>query len=163
MLMWHEELFPVLKSASHQNWVGIISPSRDGDYLSKLISRWGFRVIRGSDSTHSKAVKVLRETIAIAGKSKMCIGIDGPRGPRRQVKIGMLLAAQKTGVPVYLVRAQSKGFRFKKSWDKCLIPYPFARITITVSEPIHIAKTEDRDRLQSLGIDLSEQLNRLAV
>jgi lysophospholipid acyltransferase (LPLAT)-like uncharacterized protein len=163
MFMWHEELFAVLKSASHQNWIGIISASKDGNQLAKLITRWGFRVIRGSASNQSKAVKVLRETIAVAGQNKMCIGIDGPRGPRRQVKIGMLLAAQKTGVPVYLVRAQGKGYRLNKSWDKCLIPYPFAKITITASEPILVSKTLDRNGLETLGHELTNQLNNLVA
>lgn len=162
MLMWHEELFPILKRASHQNWAVIISPSKDGDYLSKLLSSWNFRILRGSASTHSKAVKVLRETIKIAKENKITLGIDGPRGPRREIKIGMLLAAQKTGVPIYLVRIRAKGLRFQKAWDKCLFPYPFSTITLIQSEPIYIDKDLGRDELEERGRELSKQLNELS-
>lgn len=162
MLMWHEELFPILKRASHQDWSVIISPSKDGDVLCQLLSTWGFRFLRGSASTHAKAVKVLRETIKIAKSNKITLGIDGPKGPRREIKIGMLLAAQKTGVPVYLARLHAKGFRFEKAWDKCLLPYPFAKITIIQSEPIYIDKNLDRAELEALGRELSQQLNELS-
>jgi len=162
MLMWHEELFPVLKRASHQDWNVIISPSKDGDILCQLLSTWGFSILRGSASTHSKAVKVLRETIKIASNNKITLGIDGPKGPRREIKIGMLLAAQKTGVPIYLVRVNAKGFRFEKAWDKCLLPYPFSKITLLQSDPIYIDKGLDRDALVDLGYELSQQLNELS-
>ena len=162
LFMWHEELFPVAKCAAHQDWVSIVSASKDGDYLQKLISHWGYKVIRGSASKHPRAVKVLREVIAIAKHSKMSIGIDGPRGPRRQIKIGMLLAAQKTGVPVYLVRILSKGFRLKNAWDKLFIPYPFAKITIATSEAFIVDKDLDRTALEELGLELTDQLNQLA-
>ncbi len=162
MLMWHEELFPILKRASHQNWAVIISPSKDGDILSRLLSSWGFSILRGSASDRSKAVKVLRDTIKIARENKTTLGIDGPRGPRREIKIGMLLAAQRTGVPIYLVRIRAKGFRLKPTWDKCLLPYPFSKITLIQSEPIYIDKDLSREALTELGHELSQRLNKLS-
>ncbi len=161
MLMWHEELFPILKCASHQQWVVIVSPSKDGDFLSKLLSSWGYKIIRGSASTHYKAVRVLRETIQLANDNKITLGIDGPKGPRREIKIGMLLAAQRTGVPVYLVRIKARGLRLHKTWDKSFFPWPFARITLVQSGPITIDKDLDRDALQKLGRQLSGQLSAL--
>ncbi len=162
MLMWHEELFSVLKRGSHQDWVVIISPSKDGDFLSRLLSTWGYSIIRGSASNHKKAVNLLRQTIAIANENKITLGIDGPRGPRREIKIGMLLAAQKTSVPVYLVRTQAKrGFRLEKAWDKSFIPYPFSTIKVLTSGPITIDKDLDRDGLIKLGQELSQQLDEL--
>jgi lysophospholipid acyltransferase (LPLAT)-like uncharacterized protein len=161
LLMWHEELLPVLKCGANQGWIGITSASRDGDQLAALITAWGYGVIRGSASTHKLAVKMLRQTISIARDSKMCIGIDGPRGPRRQVKIGMLMAAQKTGVPITLVRVETNGIRLEKSWDKAVIPYPFASIKVKTSDPIIVDKSLNREGLEALGIALTEQLNQL--
>ena len=108
-----------------------------------------------------KAVKILRDTIKLAPDNKLCIGVDGPRGPRRQVKIGMLMAAQKAGVPLYLIRVRARGIRFQKSWDKTLLPYPFAKVTVLNSEPIHIDKSLDRDQLQALSNELTDSLNQL--
>ena len=161
MLMWHEELFPVLKSGSGQNWIGITSPSRDGDFLERLIACWGDKTIRGSASRSEKAVNVLRETIKLAPDNKLCIGVDGPRGPRRQVKLGMLMAAQKTGVPLYLIRIRANGIRFDKAWDKTLLPYPFAKVTVLTSDPIHIDKSLGRDELQALSHEITNSLNQL--
>jgi lysophospholipid acyltransferase (LPLAT)-like uncharacterized protein len=161
MLMWHEELFPVIKSGSWQDWIGITSPSRDGDFMARLVAGWGYKTIRGSASQHGSAVKVLRDTIKLARNNKLCIGVDGPRGPRRQVKIGMLLAAQKAAVPLYLIRIRARGFRFEKTWDKTLLPYPFAKVTVLTSDPIYIDKSLGRDELQTLSNEIADRLNQL--
>ena len=161
MLMWHEELFPVLKSGSWQDWIGITSASRDGDFLERLIAGWGYKTIRGSASRRDNAVKVLRETIKLAPNNKLCIGIDGPRGPRRQVKIGMLMAAQKAGVPLYLIRIRARGIRFEKAWDKTLLPYPFAKVTVLTSDPVYVDKGLGRDELEALSNEITDRLNQL--
>lgn len=161
MLMWHEELFPVLKAGSHQNWMGIISASKDGDYLERLITRWGYRTIRGSASKHDKATSMLRDTIKLAKNNKLTIAVDGPRGPRRQVKIGMLLAAKKSEVPIYLARIKARGFRLEKAWDNSLIPYPFATIDVVISGPNIVDKSCDKDELKALSIELKNKLDAL--
>ena len=161
MLIWHEELLPVTKVGSNQDWLSIISASKDGDYLERLVTKWGYRTIRGSASKHDKATSMLRETIKLAKKNKIAIGVDGPRGPRRQIKIGMLLAAQKAGVPLFLARIRAKGFRLEKSWDKSLIPYPFAKIDVLTSGPFFVDKSCDKDRLKELGVELKNKLDQL--
>jgi len=159
MLMWHEELFPVLKACSNQDWTVIVSPSKDGDFLERLITHWGHKTIRGS--ANDKAVLVLYETIKLAKRNKMTVGSDGPRGPRRHIKIGMLMAAQEAGVPIYLVRIKANGFRLHKAWDKSLIPYPFAKVQVLISEPIAIDREIGRDQLKDLGLELNQLLNQL--
>ena len=161
MLMWHEELFPVLRSGSWQDWICITSPSRDGDFLERLTKGWGYKTIRGSASRHEKAVKVLRDTIKLAPDNRLCIGVDGPRGPRRQVKIGMLMAAQKAAVPIYLIRIRARGIRFEKAWDKTLLPYPFAKVAVLTSEPVYIDKSLGRDELETLSNEITNKLNLL--
>lgn len=104
---------------------------------------------------------MLRETIKIAKTNKIAIGVDGPRGPRRQIKIGMLLAAQKVGVPLYLARIRARGFRLEKSWDKSLIPYPFAKIDILTSGPFFVDKSCDKNGLRELGVELKIKLDQL--
>lgn len=159
MFLWHEELFPVLKAASHQDWVAIISPSRDGDFLEKLVLPWGYTTLRGS--ANDQAFNLLRKTIKQAKKSHMMIGIDGPKGPRRKIKTGMMLAAQKAGVPIHLVRIRARGHRLENAWDKALLPYPLARCEILTSEPIFIDPALDRDALKALSLELNQRLDAL--
>lgn len=161
MMMWHEELFPVLKAGTGQNWICVTSTSRDGDFLVRLITRWGYRTSRGSASRHDKATSMLRNMIKLARDNKVTTAADGPRGPRRKIKIGMLRAAQKSGVPLYLVRVRARGMRFEKAWDKSLIPYPFAKVDVLISEPLLIGEQHDKDGLRKLAVELADKFNRL--
>jgi lysophospholipid acyltransferase (LPLAT)-like uncharacterized protein len=160
MLFWHEDLLAISKAAAGKNWIAVVSPSADGDYLESIISKWKINLLRGS--SFKNPARTLAKIIALAADNKIATGCDGPRGPRRKVKPGLIIAASKTGVPLYLVGIKANGTRLSKTWDKTLIPWPFAQITIFKSAPIYIKPDLSKDELHTLVQEYSILLDNLS-
>lgn len=132
-LLWHDALLPLLWHHRHQGIAILVSEGRDGRYLANYASGLGYRCVYGSSSRGGvrallEAVRVLRQGIPVA------ITPDGPRGPRRIMKPGILAAAERARVPIIPIHAvANRGWRLR-SWDRFLIPKPFARVRIGYGE-----------------------------
>jgi lysophospholipid acyltransferase (LPLAT)-like uncharacterized protein len=86
---------------------------------------------------------------------------DGPRGPARRCKPGVLAIARATGLPLYPVAVAARpAIRFP-SWDGTLLPLPFARVLFTGGAPLHVPESATRDDLESLRHHLERELDRL--
>lgn len=134
LLFWHEALFPLLWHHRGEDITIIVSQGQDGTSLAEIAAGLGFRMIRGSSSRGG--VVALRQAIAELQVGRaVAFASDGPRGPRRQVKGGAFLAAQRAGVPILpLHGAADSGWRVR-SWDRLLVPAPFARVEIRYGAP----------------------------
>ncbi len=111
----------------------MISRSKDGEFIARIVRNSGFVPVRGSSSRGGK--EALREMVDAIGKYR--IGghvVDGPTGPAQMVKAGLIAMAQRTGAaicPVYLVYEKCWIF---SSWDRFMVPKPFSRVLIHFSE-----------------------------
>lgn len=113
----------------------MISPSVDGQAPSMLAALYGAHVVRGSGSyTGVRAVRGVQQAIVKDGISP-AITPDGPRGPRWVMKPGAIFTAQMTGKAVVPIAYAAKPAWVLKTWDKFVIPPPFARVRIAVGEP----------------------------
>lgn len=165
--IWHNRLlmlprvfdpcFPTRQS------FGLISASRDGDLVSILIERSGYGTIRGSSSRRGvSALRQLVDTLAAGGN--VLLTPDGPRGPVYEASQGVVFLAQKTGAPVVPIHMEYSSCWRLKSWDRFIVPRPFARLRAIFGAPIHIEPTaapkqfeDERVRLQSAMMKLVEQ------
>ena len=165
--IWHNRLlmlprvfdpcFPTRQS------FGLISASRDGDLVSILIERSGYGTIRGSSSR--KGVSALRQLVdTLAGGSNVLFTPDGPRGPVYEASQGIVFLAQKTGAPVVPIHMEYSSCWRLKSWDRFIVPRPFARLRAIFGLPLRIAETQtpeefeaERLRLQNAMMDLVER------
>lgn len=144
LMLWHNRLTMtaeiLYKNAPHFIYAAFISNSRDGEPLAILAESYTFgRVLRvphnlrhGALNTMIKHLKEKQEVVLITP--------DGPRGPRYEIKPGIVMAAQESGA--YIVPFSweaSKCWRLK-TWDGMIIPKPFSKITITLGAPIKIDK-----------------------
>lgn len=105
-LLWHEALLPLLWHHRGQNVVIVVSEAREGQYLADLGSVLGYRLVRGSSTRGASrallgAVRELREGHSVAFTP------DGPRGPRRELKPGVVAAAQRGGATIIPVHAEA--------------------------------------------------------
>lgn len=148
---WHEHLLLMIKSYPGPGGKILISSSKDGEIIARTMELFGQGTVRGSSSRGGSAA--LRSLVQL-GKEPWDLAItpDGPRGPRRQIKDGLVHLARLTGRPVVPVAfACSAGHRFG-SWDRFLMPYPFSRGVFFYGEPVLYAQGEDpeafRVRLQ---------------
>lgn len=131
--LWHNRLLivPYLFERFLRGCAGVAltSASKDGDLLAAMLARFGGTAIRGSSSRRgATGWRELRR--AVEAGAHAAITPDGPRGPRYHLNPGLLLLAQKTGVPIMPVRVRYSRKLELKSWDGFQIPLPFARVDV---------------------------------
>jgi lysophospholipid acyltransferase (LPLAT)-like uncharacterized protein len=156
-LLWHEALVPLLWQHRHQKITIVVSEAREGQYLSDYAARIGYHFLSGS-STRGGARALLG---AIRALSDGCIAItpDGPRGPRREIKPGVVRAAQRAGAMILPLHATSHSGWHLNTWDRMLLPKPFARIQVGYGEPF--AVTSGSTGLESGIAQCTAALNRV--
>lgn len=127
--LWHGELLPLLWQHRGENVAIVISEHRDGEIVAQIAESLGYSTVRGSSSKGgSRALIGLMREID-AGRDG-AITPDGPRGPARVFAPGVAVASQRTGAYIAPIRAvASRSWRLN-SWDKFLIPKPFARVDV---------------------------------
>lgn len=139
----------------------LISPSRDGDLPAKLARSWGGVVIRGSTTrTGAQAMRDMFNIIVKDGVSPVTTS-DGPQGPIHVFKLGDILLSQFTQAPLLpLSYAASRAWQLR-SWDRFLIPKPFARIVISIGEPVTIPKGLLAEDLEPFRLQMENALKLL--
>ena len=141
-VLWHGRLLPLGYLHRGQGVYGLASLSADGEYIARILQHWGMPMVRGSssrggDTAFREMVRVVR-----AGHS-MSITPDGPRGPREVLKPGVVQLAQLTGAPLIPLAAAADRAWWFTSWDRFLVPKPFARVAVTYGEPILVPRKAD--------------------
>lgn len=140
-------------------WV-IISKSKDGDIQTHVFENLGFKIIRGS--TGRGGERALIESIRELRKgATMAITPDGPRGPSQVVQGGVLLMAKKAGALLVPVGISAKPRALASSWDRYMIPLPFARCVMNFGEPIRVPSDASDDEVEQIRLQLQAEINRL--
>ena len=144
-IFWHRHLLYMMFHFRHMGARPLVSLSEDGEMISSIAQRFGMNPIRGSSSRGG--ARALLELIAIARNSDkdILITADGPKGPLRQVKPGLVKLAEKSGAPVVPVcwRA-SRCWVLRRSWDQFVIPKPFSRIDLFLGPALDIVGMDER-------------------
>lgn len=136
----------------------LVSRSRDGELIARTMRLSRIGALRGSSSRG--AAEALREMMEEAGKG-VDLGItpDGPRGPAREVKPGVLYLAQKLGIPILpLTNALSRKLILPRSWDRFQVPLPFGRAVLRYGAPIRVGPGDD---LAAKAVELKSALDRI--
>lgn len=139
---WHCGLLPVLFFFRGHKSVVMVSQSRDGEWIEKIVSRWGYDTVRGSSGRGGR--KAVREMMKYLhnGYSGGLIA-DGSRGPARKAQKGVIFLSRKTGLPLLPVGVYAKQSFLLPTWDRTIIPYPFSKIILTVGSPLYFSHQED--------------------
>lgn len=112
--------------------------SRDGDFSSSIMRKFGWKIVRGSSS--KGAVRGLIELLKVLRKGAgLIMTPDGPRGPIYHIEPGSIYLAQKTGAPIIpMAMVYDRKWISKKSWDQFVIPKPFAHCVAYIGDPIWV-------------------------
>jgi hypothetical protein len=138
----------------------MISQHRDGEYIARVAERLGVAVVRGSATRG--ATRAFRQMLqALRAGSHVAITPDGPRGPRQQVKPGVVELARLSGMPILPVAFGAWPRRTLKSWDRFLIPLPFGRGVYAWGEPLYVPADAGPADLQAYQAVLQERLDAL--
>jgi lysophospholipid acyltransferase (LPLAT)-like uncharacterized protein len=142
--LWHGELLPLLWHQRGENVAIVISDHRDGEIIARVAESLGYATVRGSSSRGgSRALIGLMREID-AGRDG-AITPDGPRGPARVFAPGAAVAAQRTGALIAPIRAAASHAWRLKSWDRFLIPKPFARVRVSFGPLTGVTAASPRD------------------
>jgi lysophospholipid acyltransferase (LPLAT)-like uncharacterized protein len=137
-LLWHEALLPLLWQHRRQSIAIVVSEARDGQYLADFAASLGYRAVRGS-STRGAARALLGAVRELQAGYAVAFTPDGPRGPRRELKPGVVAAAQRGGGIVVPLHAEADRAWRLDSWDRFMIPKPGARVRIVYGRPFEVA------------------------
>lgn len=158
--IWHGRLLPPAFLHRGQGVVTLISRSADGEYLARLLSRWGFDSVRGSSSRGGS--EALRELVKHCRKGRsLAITPDGPRGPKQELKSGVLTAAQLSGVPIIPASSSASRGWWPGRWDRFLIPKPFAKVRVQYAAPVIVPRDADEAQLEKMRKEIEHTLNRM--
>lgn len=165
-LVWHGRIFLVPYFFRRRGIAPLVSPSEDGEIAAQIMSRWGYRLIRGSSShTIIRAWNEMKRELQKGGE--VIIVPDGPRGPNREMKLGGLKLAQETGA--YLVPFTFSASRKKtlRSWDHFLMFPPFSKVVAIYGRAFQLVPNlreddfeRERQKIEDYMKELDETVDR---
>ena len=162
---FHARTFALLYFYSRderEKWLLMCSQSRDGDAMAAIEEGLGYRVVRGSSGAGGGKALVGMIRIVKKEGTSTCLAIDGSRGPRGVVQPGVLVLAQKTrGLLVPVAASARSSLVWRGSWDRTVLPLPFARVHVVYGEPLEVPAGLDAERMERLRGELERRLLEL--
>jgi lysophospholipid acyltransferase (LPLAT)-like uncharacterized protein len=157
---WHCCMIPATYICRDQGVRVMSSNSYDGEYMGRIIRKFGFIAVKGSSSRNAvRALLGLRR--ALDDGWTVAFTLDGPRGPRYKVKPGPVALARSSGVPLTMFHIAVDRAWVLNTWDRLMIPKPFSRVLMRLGKLIPVpadASDEDLERYQQ---ELQESLDRV--
>ncbi|OGS45986.1 MAG: hypothetical protein A2539_06640 [Elusimicrobia bacterium RIFOXYD2_FULL_34_15] len=154
--LWHGRQIFLIWAHKCEGIGLLISRSKDGELIAKVAEKFGYRVVRGS--TSRGGVESLFSLIEDAKEGNViAFTPDGPRGPQRIVKPGVLITAQKSGLPIIPVAYSAKRKYIVRHWDEFHIPYPFNKVSVCHGNPVYVKENDSlEEKSKELKIAMDE-------
>ncbi len=160
--IWHDILLMAIFCGKPQQSSGLVSRHQDGGYLADCMQLVGITPIRGSSK--KGGTQALKQCLDAAQEYHVSITPDGPRGPRHQLKDGIVYMASVTGRRIIPIASACKRYwRIQGSWTDMLIPKPFTRILIKAGEPVSIPPNLSREEISVYVADLERRMAELTA
>ena len=156
---WHSRLLGLCYSHKHRNIGIMVSKSFDGEWIAMIANKLGYRIFRGS-SSRDGALGLI-EMLKSGEDGDLSLTVDGPRGPARKVKPGIITLAAKGRLPLVPISYRASKFWTMNSWDKLVLPKPFAEITVSYGEYIVIDEINDENQVEQLRERIESGINKL--
>lgn len=160
LAFWHEQLFLMPYVYPGPRITVMVSRHRDGEWIARTVARFGVDSTRGS--TTSGASGALRALVRkVRGGYDGAFTPDGPKGPRRRVQQGVVLAARLSGAPILPVALGCSRARRLRSWDRFLIPLPFGRVAFVYGSPLRVPPDSGEREMADAGTRLEQALDEV--
>ena len=158
---WHNRLlyFPAIFPKKYRVLTyALISPSRDGQYVSDLVRHFGVRSVRGS--TYKKGVRALMQAERVITEEKCNLSVtpDGPRGPKYKMSQGPIILASRTGRPILPLAVNSSRYWEFNSWDKFQVAKPGAKMELVFGNFINIPPNLTSEEIEKWRVFTEEKL-----
>ena len=160
MAFWHGRILPATFYFRRRGIVVITSENFDGEWIARIIERFGYGTARGSTTRggHRAMVQLVR---AMRAGKPAGFTLDGPRGPARVAQPGAVWLAHATGNPILPFHLEAASAWTLRSWDRTQIPKPFTNVALVVGEPIPVGADATESELESARVALEQRLGDL--
>jgi lysophospholipid acyltransferase (LPLAT)-like uncharacterized protein len=160
MAFWHGRILPATFYFRRRGIVVITSENFDGEWIARIIERFGYGTARGSTSRGGKKAMLQLVRDMRAGRAAG-FTLDGPRGPARVAQAGAVWLASATGNPLLPFHLEASSHWSLRSWDRTQIPKPFSTVALVVDAPIEVPKDSTDERLEATRLELEARLRIL--
>jgi lysophospholipid acyltransferase (LPLAT)-like uncharacterized protein len=160
LAFWHGRILPATWYFRRRGIVVITSENFDGEWIARIIERFGYGTARGSTSRGGqKALLQLRRDMAAGRPAGFTV--DGPRGPARRAQAGAVWLAGATGNPLLPFHCEAARHWTMKSWDRTQVPKPFTTVALAIGASIQVPPDAPADVLEAKRVELEESLYAL--
>ena len=157
LAFWHNRQIGFLSVASVLRPASVlVSQHGDGEIITRIMARFGIGAVRGSSTRGGTAA--LRKMIAATRETNMAITPDGPVGPRYEVKEGIISLAALSGQPVFWVSWSSDRVWVFNSWDRFMLPKPFATLRFQATGPMTMSRSMKAEELAECRLELQKRM-----
>jgi lysophospholipid acyltransferase (LPLAT)-like uncharacterized protein len=157
---WHSCLIPSTYIFRHFGIRVMSSNSYDGEYMGRIIRKFGFVAVKGSSSRNAvRALLGLRR--ALEDGWTVAFTLDGPRGPRRKVKPGPVALARSSGMALTTFHAAVDKAWVLNTWDRLMIPLPFSRVLVRFGKLIPVPRNASDQDIERYTEELQASLDRV--
>jgi lysophospholipid acyltransferase (LPLAT)-like uncharacterized protein len=153
---WHGRILPGALYFKRRGIVVITSENFDGEWIARIITRFGYGTARGSSSRGAR--KALLQLVRDIENRPVAFTLDGPRGPARVAQPGAVWLAKVTGNPIIPFHLEADRQWTLNSWDRAQIPKPYARIALVFAPPLRVAADADDEVVAAATRDLEQAL-----
>jgi hypothetical protein len=160
MAFWHGRILPAAYYFRRRGIVVITSENFDGEWIARIIERFGFGTARGSSSRGG--LKAMLQLVREMGSGRPAgFTLDGPRGPARVAQPGAIWLARATGNPVLPFHLEASSHWTTNSWDQTQIPKPFSTVALVIGEPLEVPANADDQQLETFRQEVERRLEVL--
>ena len=157
---WHGRTFVAANFFRNQGIWTIISHSHDGEIQNGIFKRFGFNTIRGS--TGRGGARAAAQSIRVLKKGgTMAFTPDGPRGPTGVVQPGVIVLAKKSGAALVPVGVSADRRWLVSTWDRYMVPKPFARCVMLCGDPIYVPKRATDEESEQARLQLEHAIRKV--
>lgn len=160
MAFWHGRILGATYFFRGRGIVVITSENFDGEWIARIIERFGYGTARGSTSRGAQRAMLQLVRAMELGRAAG-FTVDGPRGPAQSVQPGAVWLARATGNPVLPFHVEAARAWTLGSWDRTQIPRPFTTVALAVGEPLEVPATGGDDSLEAARRALERSLGAL--
>ena len=160
MAFWHGRILSGTLYFQRRNIVVITSENFDGEWIARIIQRFGFGTARGSSSRGG--LRAMLQLVRDMEKGRpAAFTLDGPRGPARVAQPGAIWLARATGNPVVPFHMEASSKWTANSWDRTQIPKPFTTVTVAIGAPLDVPGDASDARMETIRQELEQRLRML--
>lgn len=138
LVFWHSRILLISHLFQRENALILVSRSKDGEIIARILERQGHEPLRGSSSRGGlRALSGMIRKMKQSGRPAVVIP-DGPRGPRHRVQPGVITLAKKTGFPIVPVSYSARRRKVFNSWDRFILPAPLTPCKVVFGDPLNV-------------------------